>query len=189
MEAKAHPVILLIVPIPQASVAFCGLSDASFEAKKRVFSSRQGTIVFTTDGNMAKNQLSVICPIAWSSRKIPSVVRCTLSAEASALSSTLDRASWLRIMWAWLCDPSIDWTNPSEILQGAPLATIATVCKSVYDISMKTSLPVCEEFRTTLECLLVRGSRQRWLMLDKGNGWRNTSKSQKSHSSWKICPV
>jgi len=59
-------------------------------------------------------------------------------------------------MWAWLCEPSIDWTNPSEILQGAPLTTIATGCKSVFDISTKTSPPVCEEFRTTLECLLVR---------------------------------
>ena len=155
LEAKTHPVTLLIVPIPQFCVAFCGFSDASFETKKGV-SSRQGTIVFTTDGNMAYNQLAVICPIAWSSRKIPRVVRSTLSAEASALSSTLDRVSWLRIMWAWLCDPSIDWTNPSEILQGAPLATIATDCKSVYDIATKTSPPVCEEFRTTLECLLVR---------------------------------
>ena len=155
LEAKTHPVTLLIVPIPQFCVAFCGFSDASFETKKGV-SSRQGTIVFTTDGNMANNQLAVICPIAWSSRKIPRVVRSTLSAEASALSSTLDRVSWLRIMWAWLCDPSIDWTNPSEILQGAPLATIATDCKSVYDIATKTSPPVCEEFRTALECLLVR---------------------------------
>ena len=105
---------------------------------------------------MAENQLSVICPIAWSSRKIPRVVRSTLSAEASALSSTLDRVSWLRVMWAWMLNPSIDWTNPSEILQGSPLATIATDCKSVFDLSTKTSTPSCEEFRTTLECLLIR---------------------------------
>ena len=155
LEAKNHPVTILVVPIPEDQVAFCGFSDASFETKKGV-ASRQGTIVFTTDGNMAENQLSVICPIAWSSRKIPRVVRSTLSAEASALSSTLDRVSWLRIMWAWLKDPGIDWTSPTEILQNSPLATIATDCKSVYDLSTKTSTPTCEEFRTTLECLLIR---------------------------------
>ena len=119
-------------------------------------SSRQGTVIFTTDSHMADNQLSVICPIAWSSRKIPRVVRSTLSAEATALSGTLDRVSWLRVMWAWLRNPSTDWTNPSEILQHSPLATIATDCKSVYDLSTKTSTPSCEEFRTTLECLLIR---------------------------------
>lgn len=64
--------------------------------------------------------------------------------------------SWLRILWAWLCNPGIDWTSPTEILQKAPLATIATDCKSVYDLSTKTSTPSCEEFRTTLECLLIR---------------------------------
>eukprot|EP00435_Cladocopium_sp_Y103_P056318 s71_g19.t1 len=167
LEAKANPVTIMIIPIPEKQVAFCGFSDASFETKKGV-SSRQGTIIFTTDGNMAENQLSVICPIAWSSRKIPRVVRSTLSAEASALSSTLDRISWLRVMWAWLRDPGIDWTNPLEILQGSSLATIATDCKSVFDLSTKTSTPVCEEFRTTLECLLIRerlaeNCRLRWV--------------------------
>eukprot|EP00435_Cladocopium_sp_Y103_P038988 s374_g10.t1 len=155
LEAKSHPVNIMIVPIPEDQVAFCGFSDASFETKKGV-SSRQGTIIFTTNGNMAENQLSVICPIAWSSRKIPRVVRSTLSAEASALSSSLDRVSLLRILWAWLCNPGVDWTNPAEILQNSPLATIATDCKSVYDLSTKTSTPSCEEFRTTLACLLIR---------------------------------
>ena len=154
-EAKTHPVSIMIVPIPQERVAFCAFSDASFETKKGD-PSRQGTIIFTTDERMAKNQLSVICPIAWSSRKIPRVVRSTLSAEATALSSSLDRLSWLRVLWSWICDPSVDWSDPMEILGKAPLATVATDCKSVYDVSTKTSTPTCEEFRTTLECLLIR---------------------------------
>ena len=59
LEAKAHPVTLLTVPIPQASVAFCVLPDASFETKKGG-SSRQGTIFFfTTDGTMTNNQLTL----------------------------------------------------------------------------------------------------------------------------------
>ena len=167
LEAKTHSVTIMIVPIPEEQVAFCGFSDASFETKKGV-ASRQGPVIFTTNGNMAKNQLSVICPMAWTSRKIPRVIRSTLSDEASALSSTLDRVSWLRVMWAWLKDPSTDWTNPSEILQHSPLATIATDCKSVYDLSTKKSTPSCEEFRTTLECLLIRerlaeNFRLRWV--------------------------
>ena len=61
LEAKTHPVTILIVPIPEHQVAFCGFSDASFETKKGM-SSRQGTVIFTTDSHMADNQLSVICP-------------------------------------------------------------------------------------------------------------------------------
>ena len=154
-EAKKNHVNLVIVPIPESQVSFCAFSDASFETKKGT-ASRQGTIIFTTDSRMAENKLAVICPIAWSSRKIPRVIRSTLSAEASALSSTLDRLSWLRLLWSWLLDPSIDWTNPTEVLKESPLASIATDCKSVFDLSTKTSTPVCEEFRTTLECLLIR---------------------------------
>ena len=103
-EAKRNPVTLVIVPIPNSQVTFVAFSDASFETKKGT-SSRQGAIIFATDGHMAENKLSVICPIAWSSRKIPRVVRSTLSAEASALSGTLDRLSWIRILWAWLQNP------------------------------------------------------------------------------------
>ena len=155
LEAKKNPVNLVIVPIREDQVSFCAFSDASFETK-RGSASRQGTIIFTTDSKMAQNQLSVICPIAWSSRKIPRVVRSTLSAEATALSGSLDRLSWLRILWAWLCNPSINWTDPAEVLRTCPVASIATDCKSVFDLSTRTSTPVCEEFRTTIECLLIR---------------------------------
>jgi len=54
LEAKAHPVILLIVPIPQASVAFCGLSDASFEAKKGVFHLDRGPLFLPRMGTWPK---------------------------------------------------------------------------------------------------------------------------------------
>ena len=43
------------------------------------------------------------------------------------------------------------------MLQRSPLVSIATDCKSVFDLTTKTSSPVCEEFRTTLECLLICG--------------------------------
>ena len=154
-EAKTKPVNLMIVPIAESKVTFCAFSDASFESGNGN-PTRQGTLIFTTDGNLAKNQRTVICPMAWSSRKIPRVVRSTLSAESVALGSTLDRLSWLRVFWEWLKNPGIDWSQPDMILKRAPHATVATDCKSVYDLSTKTSTPSCSEYRTTLECLLIR---------------------------------
>ena len=154
-EAKSKPVNLMIVPIAESKVTFCAFSDASFESGNGK-PTRQGTLIFTTDGNLAKNQRTVICPMAWSSRKVPRVVRSTLSAESVALGSTLDRLSWLRVFWEWLKNPGIDWSQPDQVLRGAPHATVATDCKSVFDLSTKTSTPSCSEYRTTLECLLIR---------------------------------
>ena len=154
-EAKTNPVCLHLVPIPVEELTFCTFSDASF-ATNRDSSSRQGTIIFVTDGRLAENQVGIVCPVAWSSKKIASVVRSTLSAEAVALSSSLDRMSWLRLFWEWLKNPGANVMEPEEMLAQAPRASIVTDCKSVYDVSTKTSTPVCEEYRTCLECILIR---------------------------------
>lgn len=154
-EGKKHDVCLMVVPIGERGLTFCSFSDASFSTSKDL-SSRQGTLIVSTDARLLQNKTTVVCPIAWSSRKIPRVVTSTLSAEAVALSSALDRLGYIRVMWEWLKNPALDWSDPTEVLQGAPQASAVTDCKSVYDIATKTSTPSCHEMRTTLECLLIR---------------------------------
>ena len=154
-EAKQHPVSLMIVPIRESLLTFCAFSDASFSSVQRM-SSHQGTIIFTTTPELLENNTTVVCPMAWSSKKIPRVVRSTLSAESVALSHSVDRLSWLRVFWAWLKNPDVKWQNPQELLTKEPTATAVTDCKSVYDIVSKTATPQCEEHRTTIECLLIR---------------------------------
>ena len=140
-----------------------GLSDASFTTNKDT-SSRQGTIIFTTDGRLACNQVGVVCPMAWSLKKIPRVARSTLSAEAVSLSASLDRLSWLRLFWEWLKDPSCNIMEPEVMLQKAPRSSIVTDCKILHSdglqicfyVATKTSTPTCEEYRTCLECILIR---------------------------------
>ena len=154
-EAKSHPVELTIVPIPESRLTFCAFSDASFATNKNE-TSRQGTLIVSTDCQLSRNESAVVCPMAWSSKKIPRVVTSTLSAEAIALSSSLDRLGYLRVCWEWFKNPGLDWTDISEVLGKAPLANIVTDCKSVYDVSTKNSPPTCTEYRTTLECLSVK---------------------------------
>ena len=65
-------------------------------------------------------------------------------------------------------DPSIDWSEPSEVLSRAPRSLVTTDCKSVFDLATKTSTPACSESRTTLECLFIRerlqeNCRLRWV--------------------------
>ena len=144
-EGKPHHVCLLIVPIPIRDLTFCAFSGASFSTASNL-SSRQGTLIFSTDRNLSQNSWAVICPMAWSSRKIPGVVTSTLSAESMALRSTLDRLSFIRICWEWIKNPGIDWTNCNAV----------TDCKSVYDVATKNATPACSKYRTLLECLLIR---------------------------------
>ena len=65
-------------------------SDASFSTS-RDMSSRQGTLIFATDVKLSRNERTVVCPMAWSSKKIPRVVTSTLRAGSIALSSSLEQ--------------------------------------------------------------------------------------------------
>lgn len=96
------------------------------------------------------NEVSFVCPVAWSSRKIPRVVRSTLSAESMALSA-LDRLSWIRLLWEWPKDPRVDITNPEAILAKAPVSVVATDC----DRPRMTSPP-------RPRCLAVRNTALAW---------------------------
>ena len=154
-EAKANPVSLMVVLIPEPHVTFCTFSDASFATSKDS-SSYQGTLVVATDWRMLANEKAVIASVAWSSRKIARLVRSTLSAEVVSLCGSVDRMSWLRLFWEWLKSSDIDLCQPDEVLKQAPRATLNTDCKSAYDIATKTAVPSCSELRTQLECLLLR---------------------------------
>lgn len=117
-EAKSHPVSLMVLPIEPKRVTFCAFSDASFLSSKHS-TAHQGTLVFTTTPEILENKRAVVAPVAWSSKKVPRVVRSTLSAEAAALSNSVDRLLWLRMLWAWVEDPDCEWGSPEDVLQSA----------------------------------------------------------------------
>ena len=105
---------------------------------------------------MLSNERAVIAPLAWSSRKIARVVRSTLSAEVVALCNSVDRMSWIRLFWEWMKNPSVDISQPDQVLKGSPQAALVTDCKSAFGIATKTAIHSCSELRTQLECLLLR---------------------------------
>ena len=158
-EAKQNPVSVMMIPIAQGDVTFCAFSDASFASNQKVHA-HQGTIIFATSRAILGNNTAIVCPVALSSKKIPRVVRSTLGAEAIALSNTVDRLSWIRILWAWLKDCTVKWHKPEEVLPQEPTAAAVTDCRSVYDITTGAAPPQCEEHRTTIECLLIRQRMQ-----------------------------
>ena len=94
--------------------------------------------------------------MAWTSKRIPRVVRSTLGAEAAALCNSVDRLMWIRILWAWMKNPECNWRKPEQLLLQERTSALVTDCKGAYDLLTRTALPQCSEHRTTIECLLIR---------------------------------
>lgn len=68
----------------------------------------------------------------------------------------MDKLGWLRLLWGSLNLQDFNWREPPKGFQQLPKATIVTDCKSLFDLVSRTAMPSCEEYRTTLEVLLIK---------------------------------
>ena len=143
------------LPIPVSQVTFVSFGDASFASAKNL-NSHQGALICATDENLNRNQEAPVSPVAWSSKRIPRVVRSTLSAEAYAMSKAVDILGWIRALWGVIHIPHFKWQDPAAGFKQLRTATVVTDCKSLYDLVTRLAMPSCEEFRTTLEVLLIK---------------------------------
>ena len=160
-------VCVYFLPIPVPEVTFVSFGDASFASSKNL-SSHQGALVCATDSRLDKNLEAPLAPLTWSSKKIPRVVRSTLSAEAYAMSKAVDMLGWMRALWGVVHEPRFDWRKLEQGYQTLNTALVVTDCKSLYDLVTRLAMPSCEEYRTTLEVLLIKqrcaeNTRFRWI--------------------------
>ena len=81
---------ILIQPIPIDQITFASFGDASFASESQM-KAQQGLFVMATTKKLEQNETSEFSPLAWGSKQIARVVRSTLSAEAYAMSSSLDK--------------------------------------------------------------------------------------------------
>ena len=68
----------------------------------------------------------------------------------------MDILGWVRALWGCINVPAFHWQNLEECFKTLNPALIVTDCKSLYDLVTRTATPSCEEFRTTLEVLLIK---------------------------------
>ena len=163
---KHHDVTIKIKPIRPEDLRFLAFSDASFASKAKP-ESHAGMIILATHKDISQNKACPISPISWGTKKIQRVVTSTLSAETSALSTTLDQLTWLRLYWAWIFDQTIRWQNPSEVFNLPKAITVPTMkieekdlaitdCKSLFDLTTRTAVPNCQEYRTQLQARAIK---------------------------------
>ena len=158
---------ILVQPIPVEQVTFASFGDASF-ASEHQLKAQQGLFVMATTKKLGQNEVAEFSPMAWGSKQIARVVRSTLSAEAYAMSSSLDKLTWVRCLWGCVNDPYFQWQKPEKALANQPKALLVTDCKSLYDLVTKLAIPNCQEWRTTIEVMQIKeqaeGNAQcRWI--------------------------
>ena len=155
-EAQNHADTSIIVrSIPVEEVCFASFGDASFASAKQL-TAQQGLFIMACTPKLGQNETTEFSPIVWHSKQIGRVVRSTLSAEAYAMSSSLDKLTWIRSMWGYIKDPSFAWSRPEIALKGEHPGLMITDCKSLYDLITKTAVPNCQEWRTTIEVMLLK---------------------------------
>ena len=148
-----------IQPIKTEDLRFIAFSDASFASKSKP-ESHAGMIILATHRGISQNQSRPISRISWGTKKIQRIATSTLSVETSALSTTLDQLTWLRLYWAWILDPKTEWQKP-EKTKLPPALSIPTYkatesdfaitdCKCLRDLTTRIAIPNCQEFRTQL---------------------------------------
>ena len=181
-EAKRYKdTCIRIQPIPIKDLRFLLFSDASFASAKSP-ESHTGMIILATHRDISENYQCPVSPLSWGCRKIQKVVTSTLSAETTSLQTSLDQLSWMRLYWAWIQNPQVNWKRPHEVFksepkpiqsttalaQCLPRSVAVTDCKSLYDLVTRTAQPNCQEFRTQLQAkaikdLLSEGIQLRWV--------------------------
>ena len=142
-------------PLPMEKIVFASFGDASFASETKL-RAQQGIFIMACLPELARNETSEFSPISWNSKQIGRVVRSTLSAEAYAMSTSLDKLTWIRCMWEYIKDPKFVWSKPEKSLMNTPKALLITDCKSLFDLVTKLAVPNCQEWRTTIEVRLIK---------------------------------
>ena len=166
-------------PIAIPNLCFVCFSDASFASEKEPASHRD-MLIMASDQSIIDAQTSPISPPTWTSKKIQRTVTSTLASETFALSGCLDQLMGIRLHWAWICDPKINWRNPkdssSKLPEAAcvfpllPEAACVVDCKSLFDLLKRTTIPHCSEFRT-FHCSKLCASRSDYKKASLSDGY------------------
>ena len=155
-EAKnTESTSITIRPIPLKEITFASFGDASFASASQL-KAQQGLFIMACTEKFIQNESTDFSPIAWNSKQIGRVVRSTLSAEAYAMSNSLDKLNWIRCLWGFAINKSFEWQCPEKALRTLPKASLITDCRSLYDLVTKLAVPNCQEWRTTIEVMLIK---------------------------------
>ena len=135
--------------IPVEHLRFMGVHDAA-HANLESGASQQGHLILAVHASITNCRVPVFV-LSWQSKKIKRVVRSSLAAEASSMSTCQEHLDWMRTMWAQMTSSELVLENYEQFLKARP-SILITDCKKLYDaISQRRSSSASTDKRVAIE--------------------------------------
>ena len=152
--AKATESKIKIRSIPVEHLRFMGVHDAA-RANLEGGASQQGHHIFAVHASITNCRVPVSI-LSWQSKKINRVVRSSLAAEESSVSTCQEHLDWMRTMWAQMTRSDFLLEKYEQFLKARP-SILITDCKILYDaIHNEGAAPASTDKRLAIELAIVK---------------------------------
>ena len=152
--AKVIEAKIKVRSIPVEHLRFMGVHDAS-HANLEAGASQQGHLILAVHASITDCRVPVSV-LSWQSKKIKTVVRSSLTAEASSMSTCQEHLDWMRTMWEQMTRSEFVLENYEQFLKARP-SILVTDCKSLYDaIHKEGAAPSSKDNRLAIELAIIK---------------------------------
>ena len=152
--AKVIETKIKIRSIPVEHFRFMGVHDAS-HANLEAGAPQQGHLILAVRDSITDCRVPVSV-LSWQSKKIKRVVRSSLAAEASSMSTCQEHLDWMRTMWEQMTRSEFVLENYEQFQKARP-SILVTDCKSLYDaIHKEGAAPSSKDKRLAFELAIVK---------------------------------
>ena len=128
--AKVIESKIKIRSIPVEHLCFMGVHDAA-HANIEGGASQQGRLILAVRASITNCRV-LVSVLKWQSKKIKRVVRSSLAAEASSMSTCQEHLDWVRTTRAQMTNSEFVLENYEQFLKARP-SILITDCKSLHD--------------------------------------------------------
>ena len=133
-----------------------GFPDAS-HANLEAGGSQQGHLILAVHASITDCRVPVSV-LSWQSKKIRRVVRSSLAAEASSMSTCQEHLDWMRTMWEQITRSEFVLEYYEQFLKACP-SILVTDCKSLYDaIQKEGAAPASKDKRLAIELAIIKAN-------------------------------
>ena len=152
--AKVIESKITIRSIPVEHLRFMGVHDAA-HANLEAGASQQGHLILAVHASITSCRVPVSV-LSWQSKKIKRVVRSSLAAEASSMTTCQDHLDWMRMMWEQMTRNDLVLDNYEQFIKARP-SILVTDCKSLYDaVHKEGAAPASTDKRLAVELAIVK---------------------------------
>ena len=152
--AKVIEAKIKVRSIPVEHLRFMGVHDAA-HANFEAGASQQGHPTLAVHASITDSRVPVSV-LSWQSKKIRRVVRSSLAAEASSVSTCQEHLDWMRTMWEQMTRSEFVLENYEQFVKARP-SILVSDCKSLYDaIHKEGAAPASTDKRLAIELVIIK---------------------------------